>query len=339
MVSMKDIAVACGVSVATVSKSLNGYSDISAETKSVIQQKARELGYFPNSAARALKTNRTYNVGVVMTDDSGSGLAHEYFATLLQAVRAELEKNGLDITFVNHALGGQNMTYYEHCKYRGVDGVVVACADFQSEEVKELAQCELPVVMFDHVYANRMSVLSDNRKGIAELVQHVYNNGHRKIAYIYGEYSMVTNTRVDTFREQMHHLGMPVPKEYMREAAYHDAERARAITEELMQLPDPPTCILYPDDFTALVAMSHLRQTGYRVPEDISVAGYDGLVLGQVLYPRLTTIAQDTDRMGKEAAHALIDLIEHPERQKAKQVMIKGHLIEGESVTRCRKRG
>ena len=338
MVSMKDIAVACGVSVATVSKSLNGYSDISAETKAVIQQKARELGYFPNSAARALKTNRTYNVGVVMTDDSGSGLAHEYFANLFQAVRSELEKNGLDITFVNHALGGQKMTYYEHCKYRGVDGVVVACADFESEEMEELVTCELPVVVFDHVYPDRMSVLSDNKKGITDLVKHVYNNGHRKIAYIHGEYSLVTNTRVTTFRDMMNRLGLDIPKEYIREAAYHDAERAHAIARELLQLPDPPTCILYPDDFTALAGMSYLRQEGYNVPDDVSVAGYDGLVLGQVLYPKLTTIAQDTERMGKEAAHALLDLIEHPDRQKAKQVIIKGHLIEGESVVRCNKR-
>lgn len=337
MVSMKDIATACGVSVATVSKSLNGYSDISEETKAVIQQKARELGYFPNSAARALKTNRTYNIGVVLTDDSGSGLAHEYFANLLQEVRAEVEKNGFDITFVNHALGSKSMTYYEHCMYRGVDGVVVACADFQSKELEELVNGDLPVVIFDHVYEGGVSVLSDNKKGIGDLVKYVYDNGHRRIAYIHGENSLVTSTRVSAYRETMKKLGLEIPKEYVREAAYHDAARVHELAMEMLKLEQPPTCILYPDDFTALAGMSRLRQAGYSVPGDLSVAGYDGLVLGQVLYPKLTTIEQDTARMGKEAAKALIDMIEHPEGQKKKKVVIRGRLIEGETVARLKK--
>lgn len=339
MVSMKDIATACGVSVATVSKSLNGYSDISAETKALIQQKAKELGYFPNSAARALKTNRTFNIGVVLTDDSGSGLAHEYFANLLQSVRAEVEKNGFDITFVSNSLGGKKMTYYEHCKYRGVDGVIVACADFQSEELEELVHSDLPVVIFDHVYDEGMSVLSDNKKGIAELVKYVYDNGHRRIAYIHGEFSQVTNTRVAAYKETMAKLGLEVPKEYVREAAYHDPDKVHDIAIEMLQLKEPPTCILYPDDFTALAGMSRLRQAGYSVPDDLTVAGYDGLMMGQVLYPKLTTIGQDTDRMGKEAAKQLIDCIEHPDKQKKKQVVIRGHLIEGETVTRLKNRG
>ena len=332
MVSMKDIAVACGVSVATVSKSLNGYSDISAETKAVIQQKAKELGYFPNSAARALKTNRTYNVGVVMTDDSGSGLAHEYFANLLQAVRSELEKNGLDITFVNHALGGQKMTYYEHCKYRGVDGVVVACADFESEEMEELVTCELPVVVFDHVYPDRMSVLSDNKKGITDLVKHVYNNGHRKIAYIHGEYSLVTNTRVTTFRDMMNRLGLDIPKEYIREAAYHDAERAHAIARELLQLPDPPTCILYPDDYSCIGGMNVIRDAGLSIPEDISVAGYDGVTIGRLLSPKLTTYSQNMRGLGEAAASKVIELIEKPRTTLKDNTVLDGYLVKGETV-------
>ena len=97
--------------------------------------------------------------------------------------------------------------------------------NFTDQEMEELVTCELPVVVFDHVYPDRMSVLSDNKKGITDLVKHVYNNGHRKIAYIHGEYSLVTNTRVTTFRDMMNRLGLDIPKEYIREAAYHDAEK------------------------------------------------------------------------------------------------------------------
>lgn len=336
MVSMKDIAAACGVSVATVSKSLNGYSDISTETKTFIQMKAKELGYFPNSAARALKTNRTYNIGVVFNDDSGIGLTHEYFANLLQSARDEMEKNGFDITFINRTAGGRKMSYLEHCMYRGVDGVLVACADFQSKELEELVACDLPVVIFDHAYPERPAIVSDNRKGMEDLVQYIYDQGHRKIAYIHGEYSQVTNIRLDAFESKLEKLGVTVPEEYIQEAAYHDADSTGAIAAELMALDNPPTCILYPDDYTALAGITYLRKAGYSVPEDVSVAGYDGIILGQVLYPHLTTIAQDTERMGKEAAKCLIEMIDHPEMKRAKQVVIQGRLIEGESVVRCK---
>ena len=103
MVSMKDIAAACGVSVATVSKALNNHSDISDETKAVIKQKAREMGYHPNFSARALKTNKSYNIGVLYKDDAGSGLTHDYFAWILENFKVTAENNGYDITFLNNS--------------------------------------------------------------------------------------------------------------------------------------------------------------------------------------------------------------------------------------------
>ena len=97
MVSMKDVAVECGVSIATVSKALNDHSDISEETRRKVKEAANRLGYYPNSAARALKTNRSYNIGVLLNN----GLAHEYFAEVLESFKNEAEKKGYDITFVS----------------------------------------------------------------------------------------------------------------------------------------------------------------------------------------------------------------------------------------------
>ena len=101
MVSIKDISVRCGVSVATVSKALNNHSDISEATKQHILAVAREMGYYPNSFARALKTNRTYNIGVLFVDEAQSGLTHEYFANVLDSFKVEAESQGFDITFIN----------------------------------------------------------------------------------------------------------------------------------------------------------------------------------------------------------------------------------------------
>jgi len=154
VVSIKDISIKCGVSVATVSKALNNHSDIAEATKVTIKRVAKEMGYFPNSSARALKTNRTYNLGVLFVDEAQSGLTHEYFANVLDSFKVEAEKNGFDITFISRHTAHRDMSYYEHSKYRGVDGVVIACIDFSDPEVIELIHGELPVVTIDHVFDN-----------------------------------------------------------------------------------------------------------------------------------------------------------------------------------------
>ena len=146
MVSMKDISETCGVSIATVSKALNGRTDISTSTKERVLEVAKKMGYVPNSSARALKTNRTYNIGVLFADEARSGLTHSYFSPVLDSFRQGVEEKGYDITFLGRHVGKSELSYSEHSKYRGVDGVIVACVDFEAEEVKELLQSGIPVV-------------------------------------------------------------------------------------------------------------------------------------------------------------------------------------------------
>ena len=130
MVSMKDIAKQCNVSVASVSKALNGYSDISEETRQLILKTASEMGYLPNSSARALKTRRSYNLGVLFVDEAMSGLTHDYFNHVLESFKRTAESRGYDITLPAETSPVQHLSYYEHCRYRGVDGVVIACINF-----------------------------------------------------------------------------------------------------------------------------------------------------------------------------------------------------------------
>ena len=154
MVSMKDIAKRCGVSTATVSKALNGQPDIGEETRERILRLADEMGYMANSAARALKTNRSYNIGVLFVDPMHGGLAHEFFSTVLDGIRSEAERHGYDITFINGSVGQRQTSYLQHCRYRGVDGVVIASADYDDPVVTELVQSDLPVVTIDHIFNN-----------------------------------------------------------------------------------------------------------------------------------------------------------------------------------------
>ena len=330
MVSMKDIAQRCGVSVATVSKALNGQPDIGEETRARVAAAAREMGYMTNSAARALKTNRTYNLGVLFVDERRSGLAHAYFSAVLESFKVEAENHGYDITFINHNVGGKPTTYLQHCLYRGVDGVVIACVDFNDPRVRELVDSSIPLVTIDHIFNNRLAVLSDNVSGVEALVRHVHSRGHRKIAFLHGERTSVTEHRLTGFHRACEELGLQIPDEYILECRYHDPDACAAATRQLLELPDRPSCILFPDDYSYIGGMNVLTEQGLRVPEDISCVGYDGIHLAHVL--GLTTYSQDTTALGATAANRLISLIEHPKTTLTDRVVIQGRLVEGTSV-------
>lgn len=334
MVSMKDIAQRCEVSVATVSKALNGQPDISENTRRRVEKVAEEMGYMTNASARALKTNRTYHLGVLFVDERRSGLAHEYFSAMLESFKVEAEARGYDITFINHNVAGKRTSYLQHCLYRGVDGVVIACVDFNDPQVRELVDSGIPLVTIDHVFNNRLAVFSDNVSGLEELVRFAYQRGHRKIAFLHGERTTVTQNRLTGFYRACEELGLEIPEAYVRECVYHDPDRCAQATRELLALPERPTCIIFPDDFSYIGGMNVLREMGLRIPEDISAAGYDGIHLAKVL--NLTTYSQNAGQIGKTAADRLISLIEHPKTTLIDRVTIPGELLEGSSIRQIR---
>lgn len=333
MVSMKEIAKKCNVSVASVSKALNGYSDISEETRKLILKTASEMGYLPNSSARILKTRKSYNIGVMFVDEAASGLTHDYFNHVLESFKRTAEERGYDITFTSGQISGQKLSYYEHCRYRGVDGVVIACVDFYAEEVQELIRSEIPVVTIDHVFDGNIAVVSNNSQGMEDLVTYIYEQGHRRIAYIHGDNTSVTRTRLSSFHRTLQRMGLEIPDEYIKESPYRDADTSAKMTGELLDLPHPPTCILYPDDYAAIGGINEIRERGLRIPEDISVAGYDGITIAKILEPKLTTLCQDTVAIGRIAAEKLIDLIENPKTTLIDRFTVDGTLFKGASVS------
>ncbi len=339
MISMKDISAACGVSVATVSKALNDHKDISDETKQKIRQVAKEMGYFPNSSARALKTNKSYNIGVLFVDEAPqSGLTHDYFASILDSFKVTVEARGYDITFINcNKVRKGRLSYLEHSRFRGVDGVLIACVDFEDEEVMELAQSDIPVVTIDYAYDDKLAVMSDNSKGIRDLLNYVYEQGHRDVAYIYGQAkSDVTKARIDTFRRLASSLGLKVRRECMISGKYRDIPNAAKNTAALLDLKTRPSCIFYADDYSAIGGMNEIKARGLSIPDDISIVGYDGSNIAAQIEPKLTTIVQDTRMIGKVAAENLIEMIEKPKSAVCEHVVIEGVLQPGKSVKKIR---
>lgn len=331
-VTIKDLSAYCGLSISTISKALNNYTDVSDKTRERVQHAARELGYYPNSLARALKTNRTYNIGVLFVDENESGLTHNYFSAVLDSFKTEVEKRGYDITFINHNIGRNAMTYLEHCRYRNVDGVCVACVDFFSPEVIELVKSGLPIVSIDHIFNNKSCIVSENSNGMRALVHHVYRHGHRKIAYIHGPQSSVSDSRISSFYHAMDELGLYVDDHYISECAYTNPDSAHKATLPMLNLADPPTCILFSDDYSALGGIEAIESTGLRIPRDISIAGFDGIALTQLMTPKMTTIQQDTAEIGKEAGRCLVESIENPRASMARIINIPCKLLVGETV-------
>lgn len=333
MVSMKDVAAACGVSIATVSKALSNHRDIGENTRKQIKETASRMGYLPNQSARYLKTNRSYNIGVLFADAAGSGLTHDFFSGVLQSLKTAVEAKGFDVTFVNTTC---EMSYIERARYRGFDGVAVVGIDFLDPKIQELLQSRLKVVTIDYIADNRTAILSDNTDGMCQLMKYIIGMGHSRIAYIHGDGSRVTKQRLAAYYRSMEEHEFAIPQEYVRSSLYRDMDQAYTLTQELLALKEPPTCIIYPDDVACFGGINAIKAQGLRVPDDISVAGYDGIQAGQYEEPRLTTLRQDVRAMGELAAASLIEEIERPMTSVPTIHTVKGVLLPGQTVRRLK---
>ncbi len=334
MVTLKDIARECKVSFSTVSKALKGSPEISFETTEFIQKKAREMGYHPNIAARSLRTNRTYDIGVIFEDKTGAGFQHQYFATIISGIQKVAFSRGYEMTFVSGD-STKNYDYYAHALARNYDGVCLLSCDYTSTGIKSLVNSEIPTVSLDYFYdIEHSAVMSDYSAGINELLEYVISMGHKKIAMIHGEKTWVTEQRVEAFKKVCADHGITVPDEYFAEGLYHDPVTSSAATEVFLSLPEPPTCIFYPDDYAALGGIRELSGRGLKPGQDISIVGYDGIKLTSMMIPPLTTYEQNGEEIGRTMAEALLAKIENPAEFTPKKEMVTGRLIKGGTVVK-----
>lgn len=332
-VTVRDIAEKCGLPVGLTGKVLNDYMQIDAQTRSRVLETAQAMGF---SMDARIQGSLTHNLGVLFVDESYSGLTHPFFASMLNAFKAEVEARGYDITFINHNIGAQNSTFLEHCRNRGMDGVCLACVDFYSKEVEALLDSEIPCVTIDHPWKEVPCVLSDNVNGLHMLVDYAVSLGHRRIAFISGQRnSEVTETRIKEFRVAMEAHGLSIPDGFLVEGRYDDNSLVRELVTRLLERPDRPTCILLPDDASYFGAQESIREHELRIPADISVAGYDGIRLTQTLRPQLTTIRQNSEELGRRAALRLIDRLERPETDVPENEIIPVELIKGATMGWC----
>lgn len=328
MIKLKDIAIATNSSIATVSKALHDSKELAPQTIERIKKKANELGYVPNAFARALKTRKSFTIGVVYVDPTQGGLKHEFFSSILDSVKVEAESRGYTIFFLSK-MPGNGMSYLQLAKYRNVDGIVIVTEDYTNPEVIELVNSTIPVVTIDYVFNSATAVMSDNSQGMAKLVSYVHGLGHTKLAVIYGDATDVTMRRLASFHKECRELGIKENPDWLVQGRYHDPRACGRAVQQLMRLANRPTCIFTTDDVAMMGAITALNEDGYKVPNDISVVGYDGIDISRIARPSYTTYHQNSEELGREASRQLIEQIQSPETFTPKVIYINGYVQEG----------
>ncbi len=333
MITIKEIAKECGLSATAVSKALRGEKDISLATIEKVKETAKRLGYIRNPAAVRLKTNRSYNFGVLIEDATNSGITHELFAYILNSFINKSRENGYTVTFISDKFGSETLSYQEYANIHGCDGVLVLVHKFNDIKLLEFVESKIPVVVLDYTFDNCSSIMSDNENAMNEMVKYAYDMGHRRIAFIHGKEKVaVTQLRLAGFKKACEELGVEINPDYIREGVYHDTQSAEDITYELLDLETPPTFIFYQDDYAFIGGMNAMENRNVKIGEDISVAGFDGMSLTQIIRPKLMTWKQNTGAMGEEAVNLLMNSLENADKPTSKIISVKGELLKGNSV-------
>ncbi|MFI3214299.1 MAG: LacI family DNA-binding transcriptional regulator [Eubacteriales bacterium] len=333
MITIYDIAKECGVTAATVSKALNDNSGVSEKRRMQIKKIAKEMGYLPNAQARSLSTKKSKDIGVLFYEDTNYGLAHQFFSKMLESLRHEIESRGYDLSFIATNSTQFKGAYYEHCKYKGIDGAVIASVDFDEEEVVKLVNSEIPVVLIDKIIENKTSIVSKNYEGTKEAIHYLHQCGHEKIGFIRGQSvsNDVTESRMDGFKQGMAECGLAINSAWVKCGRYYKQEATQQLVREILTKKEKPTALLLSDDYAALGAYKAIAELNLKIPEDISIIGNDGLELTEIVTPSLTTIAQDPMEMGRLAGEHIVRLAES-NQPKQRVVEVGTKLKIGNSV-------
>lgn len=337
MATIYDIAKLAGVSSATVSKVFNNYTEVSPKTKEKVLRIAKEIGYVPNFTARSLKTNKSYLVGVLFSENVGIGLEHQFFSVVLESFRKEIGHYGYDTIFINNTLGDEKIGYLDHCKHRNVEGLFIITAEMADLDFKELMESNIKCVTTDMMFDGTPFVMSDNYAGGNLAVSYFIEKGHRKIAHLSGPLDTISALeRNQGYCAGLKEHAIGLNEDYIAICSKYTAEEAYQVTKNMfehMKAEDLPSALFTCADIMAIGAIQALQSLGLRVPEDVSVIGFDDIALARYTSPALTTIKQDKELIGKTVAETLAALINGGQVQIEKQ-RLPVSIVERDSVSK-----
>ena len=314
--TIKELARLSGVSIGTVSRALNGYTDVSPETRERVMRLAAELDYTPTAAARTLVMDRSHVIGVFL--DTGEGhpdVQHPFFHEVLGGLKDMIGAAGFDLLLFASEQPGNGYgphSYLKRARHHGVDGTVLMGVDTGNPEVERLLRSEIPCVGVDVALAGNGNgaVMSDNAEGAAMAVRHLTELGHKRIATITGLMDTApARDRLRGYREEIQRRGLAYRDDYVVYGDYYVESGAHAMAR-MLELPEPPTAVFAASDLMAVGALGVLGRAGRRVPEDVALVGFDDILLAGLTTPALTTLRQDKQGLGAAAGEALVALME-----------------------------
>jgi DNA-binding LacI/PurR family transcriptional regulator len=326
--SIKDIARLANVSHSTVSRALHRSPLVNPETAEKIQQIARELGYRASAVARGLVTRRTWTIGLVVTT-----IADPFASEVASSIGQAANDMGYAVFLADsNADPHREQQMVQSFAERRVDGIIVTSSRVGALYLPLLSEMRVPIVLVNNQHPGEFvhSVMIDNIPGSIAAAEHLIRLGHRRIAYLGDQFGYQSDTeRGDGYRRALGEAGLPVLPELIVHGNGKPEEATRAM-EKLLALPDPPTAVVCYNDMTALGAMRAIHRAGRRVPEDISVVGFDDLFLAEYTQPPLTTVRQPMRRMGVLAMESLFRLMAGEE--SAVSIMVDAELVVREST-------
>lgn len=317
--TIKDVAEHAGVSVSTVSYVLNDSGPVGADRRGRILDAVRLLEYSPNQSARSLKRHTVSTIGMVVPE-----LSNSFFAMVVEGVeRAATEQDVLVVLVVPEATAAGEERRTRLMRSQRVDGVIyLTGTGYIPGSVYELARSG-PVVLIDEQIAGMdlPAVVCDSRRGGREIASHVLAQGHRDVAVIGGPPALWTaGQRLAGYREAFASAGIDPDSVLVHQGDY-GIESGRTRAAEALAADPRPTALICANDLMAFGAMEHCREEGIRVPEDLSIVGFDDLPVAAMLTPRLTTVRQPAHDIGYRAASLLFDIFEDRAPQTAVEVL------------------
>lgn len=332
-VTLKVIADRVGKSVTTVSRALAGYDDVSEETRQQVRQVALELGYEPNTIARQLQKQRTDTIALLMPPVYPL-LSDPFFSELLSGVIEYANQQGLDL-LISPTNASDNPTdiYLKYIRARRVDGFVIIRTQRQDPRIDLLREKDYPFAAFGRTEGNNDFCLidSDDALGIRFVVNHLIELGHTRLAFIAEPLNFTkAYHRLQGFIETLTAHGLPVDDTLIIEGGYRE-RFGRLAAQQLLESAQPPTAIVTCNDLLALGAMKTAQEQGLVVGRDISITGFDDILLSEYAHPPLTTVHQPAHQIGTSLCRMLIKSIKH-EPLTERQIILQPELIVRQST-------
>ncbi|MFH0993563.1 MAG: substrate-binding domain-containing protein, partial [bacterium] len=291
-------------------------------------------GFVAESSARILKSRFSYTIGVIFSDISLVGLEHPFFGSIIQTFKTYIEKEGYEIVFITSKIGEHEMSYLDWCRNKKVNGVFIVSGNINNASIQELVKSELPCVSSDIIIPGMHSIISDDRQGVRLAFEYLLSRGIRDIGVLAGpQTSRAFMDRLEAYRDLMNEHGIALRPEWIKESTgFGYASGLHAMNEWLDALTRRPQAILAQSDDLAFGVIHALQRRGIRVPEDISVIGFDDITFAQLFAPPLTTIRQDKRAIGETSARLLIDYMENGDGKDTLVYRIPVELVVREST-------